>query len=163
MKEQEKKPQIGQIVLNALDTLDEELIDALAKNPRRSARELAREIHSSPSTVLKRLSNLEKSGIIRGYCVERDWEKLGYDFMAMIEVTIRKGALIEVQKKIAQLPGVVSVYDVTGQADSLVLARCKNRRDFSYLVKKILAMEQVERTNTHVILNTIKENYRISV
>lgn len=158
MKQKEKQPQIGQ---TKLDTLDEELMDALAKNPRRSARELARELNSSPSTILKRLSRLEDSGLIRGYSVERDWEKLGYDFMAMIEVTIRKGALIEVQKKIAQLPGVVSVYDVTGQADSLVLARCKSRRDFSQLVKKILAMEQVERTNTHVILNTIKENYRI--
>ena len=144
----------------AIEEFDEALLEELSKNPRRSSRELARSLNSSPSTVLHHLSQLEKSGILRGYSVERDWEALGYDFMAMIEVTIRKGALIEVQKKIAQLPDVVSVYDATGQADSLVLARCKNRRDFSNLVKKILAMEQVERTNTHVILNTIKENYR---
>lgn len=160
MKENENRPQIGQI---KLDTLDEELLDALAKNPRRSARELSRQLNSSPSTILKRIAELEKSGIIRGYCVERDWELLGYDFMAMIEVTIRKGALLEVQKKIANLPGVVSVYDVTGQADSLVLARCRNRRDFSNLVKKMLAMPEVERTNTHVILNTVKENYQLNV
>lgn len=146
-----------------LDELDEELLDALSRNSHRSSRELAKELRSSPSTILKRLSSLEKSGIIRGYTIERDWESLGYDFMALIEVTIHKGALLEVQKKISQLPGVVSVYDVTGQADSMVLARCKNRREFSGLVKKILAMEQVERTNTHVILNTVKENYRMHI
>ncbi len=76
-------------------------------------------------------------------------------------MTIRKGALLEVQRKIAHMPGVVSVYDVTGQSDSIVIARTRSNREFSKLVKKILAIENVERTNTHVILNVMKEDYRI--
>jgi len=145
----------------AIDATDERILEELHRNSRDSFRSLAKRVGVSPATIIQRIGRLEKEKIILGYDVDLDHSRLGYEFTAVIEVTIRKGALLEVQKRIAHLPGVVSVYDVTGQSDSVVIARTRSSRDFSRLVKKILALENVERTNTHVILNVVKENYRL--
>ena len=141
-----------------IDETDSEIISALSKDARASFRTLAVRLKISPSTLISRVRRLEKAGVIRGYSADVDLEKLGYGFLAMIEITITKGALLEVQEKIASFPGINAVYDVTGQSDSMALAKCKSRQEFSRLVKKILAIPNVERTNTHVILNVVKED-----
>lgn len=142
----------------ALDPLDREIVQALREDCRESYRNLAKMLSISTSTLISRVKKLEHEKVITGYRARVDAGKLGYDFFAVTEVTIRKGALLEVQQKIASFPGVAAVYDVTGQSDSLVIAKCRNRQEYSRLVKKILAIEKVERTNTHVILNVVKED-----
>ncbi|HLC48202.1 MAG TPA: Lrp/AsnC ligand binding domain-containing protein, partial [Candidatus Norongarragalinales archaeon] len=89
-----------------------------------------------------------------------DFSRLGYDYMGVIEITFRKGSLLEVQHKIAGMIGVSAVYDITGGSDSVVIVKTKSRVELSKLVKSILAIPEVERTNTHIILNVIKEDYR---
>ncbi|OIO27142.1 hypothetical protein AUJ14_00350 [Candidatus Micrarchaeota archaeon CG1_02_55_22] len=141
-----------------LDELDEKILAELAANSRESYRKLAVAVKAAPATVIQRVKRLEESGVIRGYGVKLDYVKLGFEYVGVTEITIRKGALLDVQRQIAFMPGVVSVFDVTGQSDSVVVSRCRSRGEFSKLVKKILAIENVERTNTHIVLNVLKEN-----
>ncbi len=142
----------------SLDALDVRILQELNRNARASYREVAVALKISASTAMTRIKRLETAGIIRAYRIQLDYSKLGYDFTGLIEVTMRKGAQLPVQKKIAALDGVWAVYDVTGQSDSMVLVRTRTRAEFSRLVKNILAIDSVERTNTHIILNVIKED-----
>ena len=144
-----------------IDELDEKILAELQRNSRASYRQLAKRVGVSPATLITRMARLERDKVVLCYSADLDYSRLGYEFTAVIEVTIRKGALLEVQKRIAHMPGVVSVYDVTGGSDSIVIARTKSSREFSRLVKKILAIDNVERTNTHVILNVLKEDYKL--
>ena len=57
------------------------------------------------------------------------------------------------------MPGVCAVYDVTGLTDAITIVRVRSRKELNDLVKKILSMEYVERTNTRVVLNTVKEDF----
>lgn len=50
-----------------------------------------------------------------------------------------------------------SVYDTTGDFDSLIIAKFKNTNELNSFVKKLLAEEFVERTNTSLILNVVKD------
>ncbi len=143
-----------------IDSLDEQIIEELFNSGRDSARKLSKKLSISPATLISRVNRLEKIGIIKSYGAIIDYLKLGYEFIAIIEITIKKGKLLETEQEISKLAGVVSVYDVTGLTDSIVLTRCKNRLEFSRLIKKINSLEFVERTNTHVILNIIKEENR---
>lgn len=59
------------------------------------------------------------------------------------------------------MPNVCAVYDVTGLTDAMVIAKFKNRKDLSDFTKTLLAMPFVERINTHVVLTTVKEDYRL--
>ena len=138
------------------DERDLEIIRELRKNSRRSFRELSRAIGISPAALINRIKKLENDDIILGYDAKINFYKLGYDFMGLIQVNINKGALLSVQEKIAVMPGVVAVYDITGEYDSMAIVFCKSRSEMSSLIKKINKITEVRKTNTSIILNVVK-------
>ena len=140
-----------------LDKTDAAIIDVLEENARLSLRKIAIKVGVSVATAMHRLNKLEKEGIIKRYSAIIDYDKAGYDLQALIDIRVSKGKLIEVEKKIATHPNVCAVYDVTGPFDAIVLARFKNRKGLDSFVKKIQTYDFVERTETKLILNTIKE------
>ena len=145
----------------ALDEIDRKILAELLINSNRSNRELAKAIGVSAATVINHIQRLESAGVITDYTVMLDFERLGYELTVIMTVTVNRGKLLETQREIAKLPYVCAVYDVTGQVDSIVIAKFKNRRELSEFPKDLLAMEYVERTNTHVVLNTVKEDFRM--
>jgi DNA-binding Lrp family transcriptional regulator len=138
--------------------LDIEILKKLTEDSRISLRQLAKELDvGSPVTIKKHVEDLEKNGVIIDYGAKINFEKLGYEIMAIIEITISKGKMFEVEEKIAENPNVFGVYDITGTYDALILARFKTRDELSKMIKEIHKSPNVERTNTHFVLNTIKE------
>lgn len=133
------------------------IINILLENSRLSAREIARKANCSVVTVLNKLKQLEEEKIIKGYSAVVDYEKLGYDVQAVISLRISKGKLLEVEQKIAVHPNVFAVYDTTGNFDCELIAKFKTRRGLDTFLKKIQKYDFVERTETKLILNTIKE------
>jgi DNA-binding Lrp family transcriptional regulator len=140
-----------------LDEVDKAILRELISNARLSFREIARRIGVSTATVANKVRRMEEEGVIRGYTAIVDAEKLGYDIVAVIEVVISKGKVANVEEEIAKAPNVQAVYDVTGESDAIIVARFKSRAELSNFVKKLLSMEYVERTITHVVLNVKKE------
>ena len=144
-----------------LDEIDLRILEELLKDSRKSFREIARRVGISVGTVLARVKNMEKKGVIKGYTVLLDHEKLGYELTAVIELTVSKGRLLEVDKEIAKKPNVCAVYDTTGLTDAMIIAKFKTREELSKFTKSLLSNPYVERTNTHLVLTTIKEDFRI--
>jgi len=144
-----------------LDKLDRQLLARLLVEGRISFRQVAREFGTSTSTISSRVAKLEKSGVIAGFNVAINFEPLGYDLTAVTEVTVSKGKLPLTEKEIANLPGVCAVYDVTGEYDAMVVAKFRSRKELSSFAKGLLAMPFVERANTHVVLTTVKEDFRL--
>ncbi|MBI5355963.1 MAG: Lrp/AsnC family transcriptional regulator [Candidatus Aenigmarchaeota archaeon] len=143
-----------------MDSTDEKILKELSKDARTSYRALAQKLGLAIGTIASRVRRLESAGVIKSYTCVIDYEKIGYDIVALIEFTVSKGRLEEVEKKIAEKKNVYGVYDVTGLTDSVILARFRDRRELNAFVKDLLRMENIERTNTHVILNVVKEDYR---
>ncbi len=81
--------------------------------------------------------------------------------MAVIAIRISHGKLIETQEKIAEDPHVFAIYDVTGEWDSIVIARFKGREDLNNFVKSVLAQKYVDRTFTNIVLNVVKNEQRL--
>lgn len=137
--------------------IDMAIINALIDDSRLSYRQLAGKIGVSAATIMKHVKGLEKAGVIMGYTAVIDHEKLGFDIDVIIHIKVSKGKLFEVEKRIATSDCVKAVYDVTGDYDSVVVARFRNRRILDSFLKKIQTYDFVERTNTIMILNTIKD------
>lgn len=139
--------------------LDIEILKKLSADGRISLRQLAKDLgNRSPVTIKNHVEKLENAGIITNYGVRIDYEKLGYNIIAIIEITVSKGKMLDVEKNLAQNPNIFAVYDITGTYDALILARFKSRANLSEMIKnEIHASPFVERTNTHIILNVIKE------
>ncbi|MBT5594840.1 MAG: Lrp/AsnC family transcriptional regulator [Euryarchaeota archaeon] len=141
-----------------LDDTDRLLLAAMLEDARISQRALARKVGIAQGTVLNRLRRMEDAGIITGYSVILDPAAMGWTMTIMAGLRIVKGRMIDVQKKIAADPRVFAVYDVTGEWDSMVLARVKNREDLDNLTKTVFTLDGVSRSFTHVVLNTVKED-----
>jgi len=159
---QDKRPsQKGRLRGSVLDQMDTRILARLLVDGRASFREMAQEFGASTSTISSRVSRLEKSGVITGYNVAVNFESLGYELTAVTEVTVSRGKLPLTEKEVASLPGVCAVYDVTGEYDALVVSKFRGREELSAFAKILLAMPFVERANTHVVLNTVKEDLRL--
>jgi len=139
-----------------IDELDRQILSILSKDSTIGYTKIAEELKRSHTTIKKHIDRLEKEKIIKKYTVEIDYEKLGYDIIAIIEASISQGKLIEFEEIIAKHPNVFAVFDVTGDYDCLILVKFKTRAELSELIKSIIASGYVLRTNTHVVLNDMK-------
>ena len=144
-----------------MDETDVKILKALTLDARLSSRQIAKQCDVSIGTALSRIRKMEAEGIIKGYSALLDQEKLGYELTVVTEITVSKGRLLEMENEIARIPNVCCVYDLTGLADAAIIAKFKNREDLSKFTKHLLSLPYVERTNTHVVLTTIKEDFRV--
>lgn len=144
-----------------LDATDRDLLAALLDDARISQRGLAKRVGVAQGTITNRLRRLEEMGVIKGYTVLLDAESIGWTMTVITGLRIQKGSMIDVQQQIAADPRVFAVYDVTGDYDSMVLARVRNRKDLDDLTKTVFTLNGVQRSFTQVVLNTVKEDGRV--
>ncbi|AFS83412.1 Lrp/AsnC family transcriptional regulator [Candidatus Nitrosopumilus sediminis] len=144
-----------------IDDKDLQILKHLLVDARQSARQLSQRLDVSTVTMISRIKKLEEKKIIKGYSARLDHDLLGYDITAIIEIKTSQGKMLEVEDIIAKEDNVISVYDITGDADTLVIAKFKNRKNLSNFVKKLSAIPNIENTVTHIVLNTIKEDSRL--
>lgn len=144
-----------------LDDTDRRLLSVLLEDARISQRGLAQRIGVAQGTITNRLRRLEELGVIKGYTVLLEPESIGWTMTVITGLRIEKGSMINVQQNIAADPRVFAVYDVTGDYDSMVLARVQSRKDLDDLTKTVFTLKGVQRSFTQVVLNTVKEDGRV--
>ena len=142
--------------MHKMDETDGRILADLRAHGRDSYRQVARRLSLHPATVIKRAQAMQKNGLIKGFGAQVDFLRLGYEFMAMVEIRCTSGRIPEVGAKLAAQRSVVSVWDITGHEDMMILVACKTRAEFNRAIKSIGALAHVERTITHFILNVIK-------
>ena len=145
-----------------IDETDRKIIHVLQKNGRASLRMISEVGGVALGTVSKRVNRMENTGIITGYSVRLDPEKVGWSVNVVIGLRIEKGRLIEIQEKISRDYRVCGVYDVTGDYDSMVIARAKDREDLDDLIKNVMSVDGIERSLTQLVLNTVKETTTVA-
>src|SRR3990170_7034917 len=96
-----------------LNETDMKILQVLLEDARFSSRQIAKKVGVSVGTVLSRIKKMEEDGLIKGYFVLVDHEKLGFELTVVMEITVSKGRLVEMETEIAKISNVCSVYDVT--------------------------------------------------
>lgn len=145
-------------IVMVLDSTDRSIIRALCEDARLSQRQLAQIVGVAQGTIANRIRKLEEEGAIQGYAPILGAEEIGWGMTVMAGLCIEKGMMMDVQRQISADQRVFSVYDVTGDWDSMVLARVKDREDLDDLTKSVFTLKGISRSYTHVVLNTVKES-----
>ena len=145
-----------------LDKTDERILKNLLVDARLSARQLGLKLGISTVTVLSRIKKLENEKIIKGYTALIDHEKLGYNLTAIIEIIAKKDKIVDIEVELSKIENVCGVYDITGNTDTLIIAKFKSRNELSEFVKGLASIPNIENTITHVVLNTTKEDFRLT-
>jgi len=145
-----------------IDNVDIKILNIIQNHGRISNAELARQLDLAPSGVLERVKKLEKKGIISGYEVRLDAEKLGLSITAFIQVLSSDTVgSTEVGKQLAQIPEIQEVHWIAGDYNYLVKTRLRNAADLTGLLKKFGIIPGLRDTRTILVLETLKETQTI--
>jgi Lrp/AsnC family transcriptional regulator for asnA, asnC and gidA len=146
---------------NKLDSVDLSIIRALEEDSRVSLRKLADRVGLTPNILHNRIERLEKEGIILGYTPVIDSAKMGYTVTAIIMVQVEGEHIVEIENQIAKETNVLSVYDITGEYDAVVIAKFRDNSSLNSFLKRLLAERYIKRTTTLIASNAVKEYSKI--
>ena len=146
-----------------MDDVDRKIIRLLQEDSRKSFNKIADRLGIAVGTAYNRVKNLEDKRVLKGYTIMLDSTKLGYGLTALILIEAEGRYLPEVEKELAQLDEVICIYDITGDYDIAVVARFKDRAILNNFIKSALKLPHVTRTVTNVVLNVVKEDFRVKV
>jgi DNA-binding Lrp family transcriptional regulator len=120
-----------------LDEKDLLILDALHKDARKTIAELSNELGIPRATVHERITGLRKTGVIRRFTIEQDYQKTGLPTLSFVFAEYDRQSGVnqhEVARNIAKLPGVLGVYIISGEWDLLIKARGRNIEDMGNLI-----------------------------
>ena len=143
------------------DRYNEIILRELQNNARISNAELADLIGLSPSACLRRVQELEQSGVIKGYKAVLDAEKLGNHFMAYVHIGLNEhthSSQKAFEEAIKPIPEVKECHNVTGAFEYLLRVESKDIQTYKKLHTEILGeIPQVARITTHVVMDSPKD------
>lgn len=145
-----------------LDEIDIALLRALAADSRQSQRALAREVNMSAPAVAERIARLEREGVVRGYGVDVDWDRLGFDVVVYMPITLEAGKdLAPTLAAFREIPELEELTVVTGHYDLLARFRLSDQVHLrELLLDRIWQIPNVLRIETMLGLgNLVKDDF----
>jgi len=142
-----------------IDETDRAILAMLQENARVPNAEIARRVGMAPSAILERIRKLEERGIIEGYAVRLDPEKLGCGLLAYILVrTDERVWQRETGHALMEIPEVQEVHHIAGEDCFLVKVRTKDTQALASLLRdRFGAIQTIRSTRTTIVLNSEKE------
>ncbi len=135
-----------------LDSLDRRLVALLQADARTSTADLARQLGVARTTVIARLTRLERSGVIVGYTVKLGQEEGERGVEAYVGIATAPKSAALVTQRLAALPELRQLCSVSGEFDYLALLRTESTARLDVLLDEIGAIEGVLKTTTSVVL-----------
>jgi len=140
------------------ENLDARLVNELLGDGRASLRSLGEDLGVSVTTVSNHLQTLEEDGVIEGYTPVVDYDELGYDVTAILQLKVDGGALPDITDRLRSHKQMVSVYEVTGDYDVVAVGKFQDTDDMNALIKELLSDADIKESSTSVVLNAAAEN-----
>lgn len=147
----------------SIDEFDRKILKSLIWDARLSYREIARQTKLSTTTVIERLKKMKINGVINGYSVNLDAKKLGYELTAIIELVAPKLLVLKAIEDISEFPNVYAIYHTTGGIDAIIIAKFKGIDELHNFLKEIYSKFEIERSETRIVFDTVKEDFRVLV
>ena len=138
-----------------LDPIDDQIIELLSQNARRTMADIGERVSLSASAVTRRIERLERSGVIAGYTVVVDHRKAGRPIQAFTEVRFAGTAdLQEIKETATQLGEVQAVFTTAGDPDALVWIRVPDVKRLGQVIEQLRRSGRVTGTKTLIVLGT---------
>lgn len=144
-----------------MDTVDLNILERLQHDARITNVALAEAVHLSPAPCLRRVRELEASGVIHHYTTLLDAEQLGWQVSVFIEIRLERQVVSDLkifEEHIESYPEVMECYLMTGEFDYLLRVVVADMADFERLHKEALTrLPGVARVNSSVAIRTVQK------
>jgi DNA-binding Lrp family transcriptional regulator len=146
-----------------IDAKDTKILEQLIHNGRKSVVEISDDLGIPRATVQERVNKLIHSGVIKKFIAIPDYGKIGKQVTAYIFVAFKSEENVSqrnLAEQISKISGVYEVSVISGQWDILLKVRASSVEEIGGLVvEKLRTMRGIEKTETCIAFQTIKESF----
>ncbi|MCP5381225.1 MAG: Lrp/AsnC family transcriptional regulator [Kordiimonadaceae bacterium] len=146
---------------------DKKILETLQDHGRMPIVELAAKTNMSESTCLRRTKSLEDVGIIKGYAAILDAEKVGFDVMAFVQVSINQNteaAFDSFKNAVRASPNILECYSLSGPYDHLMKVVARNNKELSHFILKTLkTFPEIRDAQTLFVLHQVKHTIALPI
>lgn len=150
-----------------LDRTDLLILQALQQNARLTNKELAAQVHLSPTPVFERWKRLEREGYIQRYVSVLDADKLNQGFIVFCLVKLRRlntDVANYFTERLANIPEVTECYNISGHFDYLLKIHSYNMKQYQRFLLDTLGMiESVASIESMFVMDEVKHDYGINL
>ncbi|KAB8138215.1 Lrp/AsnC family transcriptional regulator [Gracilibacillus oryzae] len=140
-----------------IDEKDRKILDLLAKNGRMSYVDIGKELGLSRVAIRERVNQLIDNGIIEGFSVIINSEKVGKKVSAFFEVDCEPASLVRVAQSLADHPSVASCYQMTGPSTLHMHVLVEDFTNLeSFINEELYSLEGITRVESHILLRRFK-------
>ncbi len=132
-----------QMAEESLDATDWRLLELLQRDGRASYADLARAVEMSPSAVTDRIRRLEDAGVITGYTVRVDPERLGLTIMAFVRLRYPTGNYKPFHDLLDTTPEILEAHHVTGEDCFILKVRARSMQHLEEVTGRIAGLGSV--------------------
>ncbi len=147
--------------MTKIDDLDRKILRALERDGRVSNTDLAKTVGLSASACLRRVQELERSGVIKGYRAIIDREQLGVGFAAYVTVGLSehtKKAQRDFERAMMAAPEVREVHDVTGSIEYILRVEAADLAAYKHFHTEVLGdAPKVQSITSYIVMETTKD------
>ncbi|WP_079638967.1 Lrp/AsnC family transcriptional regulator [Sphingopyxis flava] len=147
--------------MSEIDAIDRKILRELTLEGRISNLDLAGRVGLSPSACLRRVQELERSGVIKGYRARIDPARVGTGFIAYVTVGLSrhtKDAQAGFEAAIADAPEVRECHNVTGSIEYLLRVEAPDLAAYKHFHTEVLGvLPQVNAITTFVLMDSPKD------
>lgn len=141
-----------------MDSVDMKLLKMLNRNARASFSAMGREVGLSTSGVRRRIKQLERTGLIKGYAAIVDSQKLGQGLTAFLSVDVDAQGMRELISSLSRSHEVYELHRTTGGHNLMIKVRAHDLEGLNKFIKdRLHSFDSVKRVQTTVVMETIKE------
>jgi len=146
-----------------IDDIDREILRMLQDNSRVAFKRIAEKVGVSEATIFVRVKNLKKKGVIKRFTAIVSPELLGKSLTAFVLINSEPKKLENVLETLSDMDDVYEVYDVTGAYYIIAKIRTENKESLAKIIDRIGMIDGVTRTETAIVLKSVKEETRIKI
>jgi DNA-binding Lrp family transcriptional regulator len=143
-----------------LDEVDRNILQVLQAEGRISNVDLARMVNLSPPATHARVRRLEEGGYIRRYAALLDYERLGFEMLCFVRVSLQMHQSQPVEhfrETIQKMPEVLECHHITGEYDYLLKVAVRSRKELErFAIERLTPISGVARIHTSLVLSEVK-------
>jgi DNA-binding Lrp family transcriptional regulator len=129
-----------------------EMLRMMVAAPRVGVREWARRLGIARGTAQARINRLEEAGAIRSYRPVLDNVALGVPVLAYVRVNINQDLLDETFTDIEQIPEIIEINSIAGDADLVCRLVARDLEHLESLLQRIIRVRGVRQTRSEIVL-----------
>jgi DNA-binding Lrp family transcriptional regulator len=161
----EKEAKKENLINVQVDEKDRAILQLLQENGKITVREIAHQIHLSPTPVHERIKRMEDSGVIRQYAALVDHSKVGKGLMVICYVSLKehnKRSGAKFIKLINELKEVTECYNISGEFDFMLKVVVENMDAYyDFHVNKISQLENIGQLQSTFVMSVIKQTHQL--